>query len=107
MAQKEFLVTGATGATGGHVVERLLERGHAVRAVAHREDDRSKRLVKMGVEVLIGDLLNFNDVRTTLSEGTRQIRVILYAKEPSYGTSSVNTWPKTGPLQAYRPVGTR
>jgi uncharacterized protein YbjT (DUF2867 family) len=52
MAQKEFLVTGATGATGGYVVERLLERGHAVRALAHREDDRSKRLVKMGVEVV-------------------------------------------------------
>jgi len=45
-------VTGATGATGGYVVERLLERGHAVAgAWAHREDDRSKRLVKMGVEV--------------------------------------------------------
>ena len=31
MAQQKFLVTGATGATGGYVVERLLERGHAVR----------------------------------------------------------------------------
>ena len=66
MAQKKFLVTGATGATGGYAVGRLLERGHAVRALAHREDDRSKRLEKMGVEVLIGDLLNFNDVRTAL-----------------------------------------
>ena len=31
MAQKKFLVTGATGTTGGYTVERLLERGHAVR----------------------------------------------------------------------------
>jgi uncharacterized protein YbjT (DUF2867 family) len=30
MPQKT-LVTGATGATGGYAVERLLERGHAVR----------------------------------------------------------------------------
>jgi uncharacterized protein YbjT (DUF2867 family) len=44
MAQKKFLVTGATGDTGGYTVEQLLERGHAVRALAHREDDRSKRL---------------------------------------------------------------
>ena len=44
MAQQKFLVTGATGDTGGYTVERLLERGHAVRALAHREDDRSKRL---------------------------------------------------------------
>jgi NADPH:quinone reductase-like Zn-dependent oxidoreductase len=43
MAQKKFLVTGATGATGGYAVELLLERGNAVRALAHREDDRSKR----------------------------------------------------------------
>ena len=44
MAQKTFLVTGATGDTGGYTVERLLEREHAVRALTHREDDRSKRL---------------------------------------------------------------
>src|SRR5258708_37126022 len=54
MAQKKFLVTGATGTTGGYTVERLLERGHAVRALAHREDDRSKRLEKIGAEVLVG-----------------------------------------------------
>ena len=66
MAQKKFLVAGATGATGGYTVGRLLEQGHAVRALAHREDDRSKRLEKMGAEVLIGDLLKFNDVRAAM-----------------------------------------
>ena len=60
MPQKKFLVTGATGDTGGYTVEQLLERGHAVRALAHREDDRSKRLEKMGAEVVIGDFLKFN-----------------------------------------------
>ncbi len=48
MAQKKFLVTGSTGDTGGYTVEQLVERGHAVRALAHREDDRPKRLEKMG-----------------------------------------------------------
>jgi hypothetical protein len=66
MAQKKFLVTGATGHTGSYTVERLLERGHAVRALAHREDDRSKRLEKMGAEVVIGNLLKFNDVRAAM-----------------------------------------
>src|SRR5438552_89083 len=66
MAQKKFLVTGATGDTGGYTVEQLLERGHAVRALAHREDDRSKRLGKMGAEVAIGDFLKFNDVRAAM-----------------------------------------
>jgi NAD(P)H dehydrogenase (quinone) len=67
MAQNRFLVTGATGATGSYTVERLLERGHAVRALAHHEDDRSKRLQELGAEVVIGDLLNLNDVRLALS----------------------------------------
>ena len=55
MTQNRFLVTGATGDTGGYTVEQLLERGHAVRALAHREDDRSKRLQELGAEVVIGD----------------------------------------------------
>ena len=42
MTQKKFLVTGATGTTGGYTVERLLERGHAVRALAHREETAGK-----------------------------------------------------------------
>ncbi|HSS17773.1 MAG TPA: NAD(P)H-binding protein, partial [Candidatus Dormibacteraeota bacterium] len=67
MAHKKFLVTGATGASGGHTVEELLARGHQVRALAHREDDRSKRLQELGAEVVIGDLLNLNDVRLALS----------------------------------------
>jgi len=68
MTENRFLVTGATGDTGGYTVEQLLERGHAVRALAHREDDRSKRLEKMGAEVVIGDFLKFNDVRAAMRE---------------------------------------
>ncbi len=66
MAQKKFVVTGATGHTGSCTVERLPERGHAVRALAHREDNRSKRLEKMGAEAVIGDFLKFNDVRAAM-----------------------------------------
>ena len=66
MTQRKFLVTGATGDTGGYTVEQLVERGHAVRALAHREHDRPKRLEKMGAEVVIGDFLKFNDVRAAV-----------------------------------------
>ena len=37
MAQKKFLVTGATGASGVHTVEQLLGRGHQVRETARLE----------------------------------------------------------------------
>lgn len=66
MARQKFLVTGATGDTGGHTVEQLLARGHQVRALAHREDNRSKQLQKTGAEVVFGDFLDFNAMRAVL-----------------------------------------
>jgi uncharacterized protein YbjT (DUF2867 family) len=66
MGQKNFLVTGATGDTGDQTVHQLLERGNQVRALAHREDDRSKRLQKLGAEVVFGDFLEFDAMRAAL-----------------------------------------
>ena len=48
MSNPTILVTGATGKTGSAVVEQLLERGYAVRALARRHDDRSARLETLG-----------------------------------------------------------
>src|SRR6478672_8767995 len=72
MARQKFLVTAATGDTGGHTVEQLLARGHQVRALAHREDNRSKQLQKIGAEVVIGDFLDFDAMRTVL-KGVRGV----------------------------------
>ena len=67
MVQSKVLVTGATGDTGRATVSELLARGHKVRALAHGQDDRSKRLQERGVEVVYGDLLDFGQVRAALS----------------------------------------
>jgi NAD(P)H dehydrogenase (quinone) len=67
MIQAKVLVTGATGDTGRATVDELLARGHQVRALAHKPDDRSKRLQERGVEVAFGDLLDFDQVRSALS----------------------------------------
>src|SRR5215475_9520756 len=66
MSRRTFLVTGATGDTGGATVEQVLARGHHVRALAHRQDDRTKRLQGLGAEVVIGDFLNLDDVRAAM-----------------------------------------
>ncbi len=66
MIQGKVLVTGATGDTGRATVHELLARGHKVRALAHGQDDRSKRLQEQGVEVVYGDLLDFGQVRAAL-----------------------------------------
>src|SRR6202030_493898 len=67
MTQKKFLITGATGATGGYAVRQLLEKRHAVRVLAHRRDQRSEQVEKSGAEVVFGDLLDFDSVRAALS----------------------------------------
>ena len=71
MTQTKFLITGATGDTGGYTVRQLLEKDHAVRVLAHRPDERSEQLKKAGAEVVFGDLLDFDSVRAALS-GTQR-----------------------------------
>ncbi|HKQ69764.1 MAG TPA: NmrA family NAD(P)-binding protein [Polyangiaceae bacterium] len=54
-----ILVVGATGrhgATGGHIVRRLLAEGSSVRALVRRRDARSERLEQLGAELSVGDL---------------------------------------------------
>src|ERR1700738_2279059 len=62
MSTQTFLVIGATGKTGQHTVQHLLEKDHAVRAMVHKEDERSEALRGTGVEVMIGELLEHDDV---------------------------------------------
>ena len=71
MIQGKVLVTGATGDTGRATVDELLARGHQVRALAHKPDERSKRLEERGVEVVYGDLLDFGQVKAAL-EGVKR-----------------------------------
>src|SRR5260221_12543464 len=69
MNSKRFLITGAAGtvgATGRKTVELLLERGYQVRAFVHQYDERSAQLEKQGVELVVGDLLDFTTIRPAL-----------------------------------------
>ena len=45
MNTAKILITGATGDTGGYAIEQLLHKGHQVRALVHRRDNRSQRLL--------------------------------------------------------------
>jgi uncharacterized protein YbjT (DUF2867 family) len=48
MSTQGFLVIGATGKTGQHTVHHLLAGGHVVRAMVHKEDERSEALRRPG-----------------------------------------------------------
>jgi uncharacterized protein YbjT (DUF2867 family) len=54
-----FLITGATGRTGSATVRLMLERGRRVRAMAHREDERSRALAAAGADIVVAD---FHDI---------------------------------------------
>jgi uncharacterized protein YbjT (DUF2867 family) len=71
-----ILVTGAGGGPGGvgvgtKVVALLCQRGLAVRAMAHHDDDRADALHALGADVVIGDLTRPTDVTTALDSVER------------------------------------
>jgi uncharacterized protein YbjT (DUF2867 family) len=70
-----ILVTGAAGAVGGvgpNLVGQLIEKGHAVRALVRREDDRSEALRGLGAEVVTGDLTDLTDMHRAIA-GVRRL----------------------------------
>lgn len=52
---KKVLVTGATGFTGSHLAEELVNQGYQVRALARPKKDTTK-LEKLGIEIVRGNL---------------------------------------------------
>lgn len=72
--EKKVLITGATGVTGRHAIAHLLKMKIPVRALVHRVDERSAALEAQGVEVVEGDLSDFN----RMSEVLKDIRAAYY-----------------------------
>ena len=60
------LITGATGSTETNAIARLLELNVPVRALVHKVDKRSEKLGAQGVEIVEGDLSDFDSVSTAL-----------------------------------------
>ena len=87
-----ILVTGAAGAVGSigrHVTEMLLAKGHNVRALVRREDERAETLRQLGAEVMQGDLTDLTAMHRAI-EGC--VRVYFGMSVSSdYLTATVNT----------------
>ena len=63
---RKILVTGATGATGSSAVARLLDLHVPVRALVHLLDAHSEKLKARGVEIMEGDLADFEAISAAL-----------------------------------------
>src|SRR5712692_9678724 len=66
MAENKILITGATGKTGGAAITTLLQLKVPVRAFVHKTDARSEQLSAHGVDIVQGDLSDFEAVNGAL-----------------------------------------
>ena len=87
-----ILVTGAAGAVGGigrNLTEFLLAKGHKVRAMVRREDERAQALRRLGAEVVQGDLTDLASMHRAI-EGCARIYFGM-SVSPAYLEATVNT----------------
>src|SRR5215472_137143 len=87
-----ILVTGAAGAVGGigrTLTELLLAKGHKVRALIRREDERAEALRRLGAEVVQGDLTDLASMHRAI-EGCRRIYFGM-SVSPAYLEATINT----------------
>jgi uncharacterized protein YbjT (DUF2867 family) len=66
MSKAEYLVSGATGRTGGAAIDTLLEMGKQVRAYVRKDDERAAELRKRGVEIALGDFTDVDRIRAAM-----------------------------------------
>src|SRR5258708_12794837 len=71
MNRTRIIVTGATGKTGSVVVAELLKAGYPVRAMVHREDDRSARLKAQGADIVVADMSDVERIADALRDVQR------------------------------------
>ena len=71
MNKPRIIVTDATGKTGSVVVSELLKAGYPVRAMVHRDDDRSARLRAQGAEIVVADMSDVERIADALRDVQR------------------------------------
>jgi uncharacterized protein YbjT (DUF2867 family) len=87
-----ILVTGAAGdigAIGRNLTAMLLDKGHQVRALVRREDERAEVLRQLGAEVVQGDLTDLDSMHRAIA-GVKRIYFGM-SVSPTYLEATVNT----------------
>jgi len=87
-----ILVTGAAGAIGSigrNVTDMLLAKGHKVRALVRREDERAEVLRQLGAEVMRADLTDLTAMHGAI-EGCARVYFGM-SVSADYLTATVNT----------------
>src|SRR3984957_3913622 len=89
---RPVLVPGAAGAVGSigrNLTEMLLAKGHKVRALVRREDERAEKLRQLGAEVMQGDLTDLTAMHRAI-EGCARVYFGM-SVSADFLTATVNT----------------
>jgi uncharacterized protein YbjT (DUF2867 family) len=89
---KPILVSGAAGAVGSigrNLTEMLIAKGHRVRALVRREDERAEALRQLGAEVMQGDLTDLTAMHRAI-EGCARVYFGM-SVSTDYLTATINT----------------
>jgi uncharacterized protein YbjT (DUF2867 family) len=87
-----ILVTGAAGDLGGigrNLTTMLLAKGHKVRALVRREDERAEALRQLGAEVVQGDLTDLDSMHRAIA-GVKRLYFGM-SISPTYLEATINT----------------
>ncbi len=79
-APLSVFLTGSTGFVGRHVAMRLVESGHRVRALA-RDLDSARKLERMGVELVRGDVTREGDLKGLAQDCSAVIHLVGIIRE--------------------------
>jgi 2-alkyl-3-oxoalkanoate reductase len=79
-------VLGATGVVGRHVVPRLCEHGHEVRAVVRSEAD-AQTLRAIGIEAAHGDIFDVQSLRQAVERCSAALHLATAAPRPDQARS--------------------
>jgi uncharacterized protein YbjT (DUF2867 family) len=103
MRRPKFLVTGATSDTGRYATEKLRRQGHSVPSLVYKHDEWAERLKGLGAEVIVGDLLNLEDVRCALAgiPPRSPIGRLDLDRVPARCVASSKKWVRGRPLHAF------
>jgi len=91
MTQETILITGAAGSVGStarEAIRILLERGHRVRALVRKLDERAEALRAMGAEIAIANMLDIIAVRDAMQGCT--VVYFTMSISPSYLEAATN-----------------
>ena len=63
-----ILITGITGRIGTNVANFLIKSGHSVTGFSWSKDQKIKKMEKLGCEIVVGDLENYDDVSRAVAD---------------------------------------